>query len=275
MGYPLVLDVEKTNSIDTAPVLNVDSIDALIPADMETGELLLMFVINDEAQSTDPSIVTPTGWQELIRLGSGSNDIRIVIFGRISDGTEGGTTVLVEAASTPGDTFLAWVQRISDWSGDLDDLIFSTPTDPAASGSTAVAAGLTTLANESLVFAIAAGDGGDMEPTAVSGTGWGTTLTDSDNTSNGISEGGGGGYVIKQVATAGASEDCTFTMGSTDGVAAIQVAVPPLVVGDIRKIKQGSTEISDVQLGGLGIGKVYFGTTVVFNNLAPVNHSSY
>lgn len=107
------LHVESA-AITTVGGSGAGSINVSIPATVDAGNLLLMFVTNDAAAKNFGS--TPTDWTKL-----SSTTTLGAVYGKVADGTEGGTTVNVSVASgTPEWYAVSYV--ISNWSGSLSDV---------------------------------------------------------------------------------------------------------------------------------------------------------
>lgn len=97
-----------------------------MPATVNAGELLLTFFTNDgSATVTNPG----GGWASLGTAVNGTN-VRASVYGKIADGTEGGTTVNFVTSAT--EHAAAQVYRISGWGGDARDVQVSTTANGAS-----------------------------------------------------------------------------------------------------------------------------------------------
>lgn len=107
--YPTVLSVTATEltSATTQHLVNM-------PAAVSTGNLLLAVITNDGSAT----ITTPTDWTE--EYTNSTAALTAYVFSKISDGTEGGTTVDFVTSAT--EQLSAHVFRISNWSGSLTNI---------------------------------------------------------------------------------------------------------------------------------------------------------
>ena len=91
--------------------------DISMPATVDAGDLLLMFVAIFDPDSGTPTFTTPTGWTSIFDVANASNRSRHALFGKDADGTEDSTTVNVATNVTC--VMAAVVYRITDWGGTL------------------------------------------------------------------------------------------------------------------------------------------------------------
>lgn len=108
MASPSVESLTETAFSSSTTSHNVN-----MPASVTAGWLLLMGF----GFSTDETITTPTGWS--IVAAKVTNTATQIVYGKVADGTEGGTTVDVVTATNRGAA--AQVYAISGWGGTLAD----------------------------------------------------------------------------------------------------------------------------------------------------------
>ena len=122
-AYPVVESITESTFPETTSHLVV------MPATVATGNLLIMLFSNDGTTAC----ATPAGWTSL--AASGATADRFTIFTKVSDGTEGGTTVNVTTGAT-NEHAVAQVFRISgSYSNSLADIeigswVLGTVTNP-------------------------------------------------------------------------------------------------------------------------------------------------
>jgi len=114
MTVPSLTSITATQFNSNATTHNVS-----MPASVTTGDLLLVFMAVDmDGLSTNGQITNPTGWTVVIAGNIGpSNTQRLGCFAKVSDGTEGGTTV--NFATSNSQTAAAQCYRIAagSWGG--------------------------------------------------------------------------------------------------------------------------------------------------------------
>ena len=195
------------------------------PDNVEVGDLLLMMIGNEDV-SVAQTFPEHSGWVKQIDIGSGNFDTKMAIYWRIADGTEAATETITWG--TDPDYNAGWYMRITGASEIAP--IGVTSIDTQASGNTFTANGLTTVNDNSLVFAIHCFDGADGTR-SIAGTtaaGW-DDVWEGDNYLNtsGAASGWSGGWLVKPMVTAGASGDVDYSSSLTDGYATIQFAINP------------------------------------------------
>lgn len=125
-----------------------------MPSSVNSGDLLIiLFVVNSV-----PSVTTPSEWTNVFSRSDAYYD-KLVIFVKISDGTEGGTSI--DLVSGENKTAAAQVLRISNWYGSLSGLEISSSV--SESGTTKNPDSLTATwgALENLWIAVASGGNDD------------------------------------------------------------------------------------------------------------------
>jgi hypothetical protein len=132
-----------------------------LPATVSTGDLLIVLFTNDGSAT----VTTPDGWSSLASDASGSA-VRLSVYYKIADGTEGGTTV--DLVTSAAEQAAAQAYGITDWNGTTPPEIStvatntSTRPDPASLNLAGWAVG------DTLWLAVAGQDRGDdqLETTA-------------------------------------------------------------------------------------------------------------
>lgn len=124
MAFPSVASITET-SISTNPTSWAFD----LPATVDAGDLLLLFVSLEESQSGPNA---PTGWTQLYlnnELGHFG-----AVYGKDADGTEDGGTATITASSPPAANGAGQVYRItaSSWRGTLADDVDINGTTPSA-----------------------------------------------------------------------------------------------------------------------------------------------
>jgi hypothetical protein len=132
--------------------------DATAPADIESGDLLLIMVAADNNTTSD-DIATPAGWADEGHFGGASPDATLDIFSKISDGTEGAVVAMTSAVSTYEQ--VTSYLRIPQASG-IE--VIGTPGIQSGNASFATAPDITTLSTNSMVMALTTTDGSLMIP---------------------------------------------------------------------------------------------------------------
>ena len=216
------------------------------PAGVTTGDLLMLIVGLDDSNTQVDSIDTPSGWTQQSQLGDGSNDIRQAIFTRVATGSEGATETVTMTGTA--DFWAGFYLRITG--ADVASIIIGSA-DYTTSAATITSPTVTTTDADSLVIAVASGDGSDTGPFTVSGTGWPSTLpSGQDSVSAGqTSVGAHVAFLTREVGTPGAANTLTWTLGSTDGANGVAIVLPPSgpdvptasgAVTDVRDTASGS-----------------------------------
>ena len=201
--------------------------DISMPATVDAGDLLLMFVAIFDPDSGTPTFTTPTGWTSIFDVANASNRSRHALFGKDADGTEDSTTVNVATNVTC--VMAAVVYRITDWGGTLGTHVevssgttttnSSTPDPPSATPTGGAA---------DYLWIPSVGAYDDNVAATAAPTNY-TNLIDVLS--------GGGGNQSAQVYTAerqlnAASEDpSSFTLASSESFASKTTVVHPAAAG--------------------------------------------
>ena len=195
-----------------------DTLTLTAPTGITSGDLLLIIVMDDADDETASLFQTPAGWTSIGSEGDGTSDAWVHAFYKISDGTEGNTTI---SHSSVADELIGWMLRVTETSATPLGVV---GTGISQSGSTSLTIpSLTTTDDNSLVFYAMAGDGGDMAPFATSSSGW-------TEEAEGVEGNGGsstsGSFGTNLVASSGtASGDVVITAALTDGMSGLQFEI--------------------------------------------------
>ncbi len=202
------------------------------PSGVESGDLLLIFVGNDDASANaqwNNTTLKPSGFTLINHAGSDVPDAHVAAFYRIANGSEG-TTINVPA------------QASNDYWGFYIRVTGASTTDPinvvgadylGGNLTSHPVTGITTTEDQTLAFYLLSGDGGDTFPFTVSGTGW----SESDEEQAGGGTGNAAGaWGTRAMPTAGATGNATVGINTSDGASGFQFAINPatLTSGTIR-----------------------------------------
>lgn len=216
-------------TIDNIQEVNATGVDPIVlPITATSGNLLLAFVCHYVGSGS--AINTPAGWTKLTQ--STSTDAKAVVFGKVSDGTEG-ATVSITVGSGTAVAVAAKSYSISDWSGDINDIDVSTPAEQSASASisdvdpTAITASWGADANN-LFFTAGYGARGN-KPFTVSPTGYTSVTGYSGNDGSGYSAHISTGYKIANAAT---DDPSIYTAGTYQNMVALGLVVKGAAAAD-------------------------------------------
>ena len=191
-------------------------------------DLLVIIIVNEDATSST-TFNAITGWTKVSEIGSSTRDVKLAVYYRVCDETEGATTTVTVATGVDFavgfycvyegvDTAASPIVQLGTWSTG------TTTTDTADT--------MTTGADNMLAIAMAGYDGADGGTMGVSGTGWPSAFdTDAYGESANTSGGASGGFVEKSMAIAGATSGVAFTKSASDGWAVGQIAIQGTIGG--------------------------------------------
>ncbi len=209
-------------TIDNIQEVNATGVDPIVlPITATSGNLLLAFVCHYVGSGS--AINTPAGWTKLTQ--STSTDAEAVVFGKVSDGTEG-TTVSITVGSGAAVAVAAKSYSISDWSGDINDIDVSTPAEQSSSASiadvdpNAITASWGADANN-LFFTAGYGARGN-KPFTVSPTGYTSATGYSGSYGSGYSAHISTGYKIANAAT---DDPSIYTAGTYQNMVTLGLVV--------------------------------------------------
>jgi hypothetical protein len=213
------------------------------PANVATGDLLLIFVGNEDTASSN-NTVTPSGFTLLQHVGDGARDCHALVFYRIADGTEA-STVTVQLPNN--DEGVAWYLRVSG----ADT---TTPFGSDINTTVAVSTNLTLatltrddLNKDQLAFSLCSFDGGDSDMGITNTSGWDNYNTDRA-TSNSALE-AAGRYLERRSsgASSSAAWDTQTKTGSGTGPVGSQnwsFRVSDGAVGIAFTVNPGSVDVT-------------------------------
>jgi len=235
-----------------AALTSASDISIAYPAGIVAGEKLLVVVINEAKSNAntqwDDSTLKPAGFDFINESGDITCDCHVGAFEKIAAGTETGNFTIPSQISTTEDT-CAWCYRLSS-AGDVN--VIGADTNSALNVTSLAIAGVNTTVDDCLVFAVHAYDGGDGPTFTTSGTGWtkhSEVTSDGADTLNGSS----GCVSTKVQATLGATDDCTISSGTSDGMTGFMFAIEPgesngvgvLTIPALTLSAQGTNEVAE------------------------------
>jgi hypothetical protein len=160
------------STIVAGPGATVTSINVTVPSGVQTGDMILILAGNDHASSTQQfnnTTFKPTGFTLIDTAGSSTADAYTASFYKIADGSEGGTTINVPAATAQ----YMWAGCAIIRGVDINN-----PIGPIgakrdnSSATTHPLTGVTTTRDNCVAFFTLSSDGSDVRPFGVSGDGW-------------------------------------------------------------------------------------------------------
>lgn len=188
-------------------------------ATINSGDLLMMIVGNDDINPAAGEWNDVTGWTREFQIGNNTADAAMAVYWRIADTTEGATQAVT--CDTDNELY-GWYFHITG-NDTITPMDANGPgTEYNATGTSHAVTGFTPAGDDRLFFAIGAFDGGDGHAFTVSGTGWG--LGDSEQ-SGSLATDASGCWATKTITTAAASGTCTITSAVSDGLGGIQFAI--------------------------------------------------
>lgn len=211
-GFPVVETYTSNNSGGDI----ADSVRLGKPTGVETGDLLLIIVGNDN--TTPANFSTITGWTRFVHHGDGTSDCNIVCYWRIADGSESDTTQV--DAYSPHEIW-GWYIRVSG-TNRQKPIDHSGAAYVVGSGDSHDILQATSTVDSCLILYALSFDGGDGYPFSVSGTGWSEEAEQQSGSGN---QDACGVWGTKEMASAGGAGTATVTSSIIDGAAAIQFAV--------------------------------------------------
>jgi hypothetical protein len=201
-----------------------DSLGLTKPSGVSVGDLLLVIVGCDDDLAIDvwnTTIDTESGWTKFIAAGNSTSDSKMGAYWRIATGTDAATVWPYMDQNAPDEIF-GWYFRISGHDGTTP--IDVTGSATLGSGTSGIAAEVTTTQGDCLAFYVNAFDGGDAVAFSVSGTGW--SEYDEEYSGTGSAD-ACGSIGTKTVASEGLTGDATISWTPSDGYVTIQFAIAP------------------------------------------------
>lgn len=149
-----------SNSYDGIGSASID-----MPPEVSSGDLILVIASIDD--STNEKVLSaPVGYTELMYQGNSFTDIHLLVFYRISDGTEG-SAIDINYNLQSANEIAAFALRITGTAPAAPSILWSSPAN-YSSDFLDFPSVVTTSAN-SLIIATSATDGSDMDPFVISG----------------------------------------------------------------------------------------------------------
>lgn len=204
----------------------VTSVTLTKPSGVVGGDLLVLLVGNED-NTNNTSFAPITGWTKEYEFGNATPDTKIGMYWRIADGTEGNSET-VSWAVTGNDFGGGWYLRITGADTTSASPIHILGTSTQSSNATSQAApSITTTINDCLAIAQHSYDGGDGTR-GVTGIGWPNSFPANQVLYATIGANAwSGGWVSKDITTAGATGNVTFTSTISDGMVQVQFAIAP------------------------------------------------
>jgi hypothetical protein len=204
MAYPVVA-ASNSSSVVTSSAPAV-----ALPTGITAGDLLIIcLAFQDSISST---ATTPSGWSLLKNLSNGSSLVRIYVFYKVADGSEGSTVSI--STSVTSSAHISY--RITGFSG--------TP-----EVSTGVTGSSLNAANPDAITP--AGGSKDYLIIAVAGCNDGSVFTSFSYTNNQVDVHNGGGsarlHTSTNNVTASSEDPPTNTLNTINDIAALTLAVSP------------------------------------------------
>jgi hypothetical protein len=208
---------------------NVQTVD--VPATVDAGDLLIIVVGCDYNQSAADGIFTiASGWNKIGEVGSATSDAYVGAFWRLSNGTEGGTTVTIDssATGTSNDYWSACIRVLGNKQV-LPIGVIGNGVDESTGTNHTIPSVTTTYPN-AFAIAVWSGDGADLDPVSL-GTSWVKIIEAGTNTTSTSSVSGGVATLdMDGTPTDTPTGDLVVTnaSGSSDGHAGFMFTIRPL-----------------------------------------------
>lgn len=227
MAVP-VIEAANSHAASTSATATVEF---ELPAGVVEGELIVLIGANDNHENIDQFDGTtnfPSGYTFVTDSGNATSDCHIGLFWKIAGASET-TTFTSPFTSAASENCCSWAFRISGADATAPIEVLGAETNNQAT--TTVAGEITTLTADSLAMCAMAYQGGDSTHT-VSGTGWTGAYFNQFASSAAVAS----GYAKKDMATAGATGDITWTHSVIDGSTAFQFAIKPAAAAGGRTV---------------------------------------
>jgi hypothetical protein len=225
-----------TATITEQTVAATAAISVSYPSTVNSGDLLLILAVNDDAGGSNYDFTgqhgtyVPSGFDMLTTNNTGNDGCHYAVFWKIADGTETGSVTLTCDAAVDQ---IAWMCRVT---GADNQIPFSATSAEWVSAGTASSHTLnahTTNHADCLAFYLIAGDGDDMSPFGQP-TGW-TEQKDATVGSGG--SGVSGAWGTKSITTKGTSSGSPVISSNVpDGAAGITFSVPGTISSTISYV---------------------------------------
>jgi len=213
----VVLEGFTYNFVGTSTTISITA-----PPNISNNDLLLVFFIRDPTADVSEydMVIDQSGWTQATRVFSEQGDSLIQVYYKVSNGTDSD----ISATALFARDTIGWYLRLSgvDTASPINQI--GTPSFNGLSPITATS--VTTTVDGCMSFSILGFDGGDAEPYTITGTGWDTSFPANQYLNAGPSgTDAGGGWLNKSIASAGSTQDVTFSSSTPDGMTAFQIAI--------------------------------------------------
>jgi hypothetical protein len=260
-GVPVIESWSKNNGGTTASATLTFS----EPAGVQSGDLLVIIVMNEDATSTPQFSDNKVGWNFVDTSGNAVSDAHVGVFWRIADETENS---IQSVSATSSDQWMGFYLRISG-ADDTTPINAYNFVQSTSNQDPHVIPVITTTVDDCLVLYGLSFDGGDAYPFSVSGTGW--SEIDEDQTSTSGNNAVSGCFGSKNLTSQGSSGIATVDCSTSDGAAYFQLAIAP------SGGASGSAETDYLQAKDFGFdipeGAIIEGITVKIDKYANVTNS--
>lgn len=194
------------------------------PSGVQPGDLLLIFVGNDNATNNDQwsNTLRPSGFTSINESGNSTSDAHVAGFYKIADGTEANSTTTPAQSSND---YWGYYIRVTGVSTSSPIDVISADYN-AGSALTHNVPGITTTVDKAMAFYLVSGDGGDMYPYSVA-----SPWTEGGDIRAGAGAGNSSGAWGTQLkATAGATGNAVVTSAVSDSMAGFTFSLTPATV---------------------------------------------
>lgn len=225
----MAIPVIETTQNDDSAGIEVFDLTINKPTGTVQDDYILMIAGSDDFSATAHGWDVMTGgatWTEHADAGNLNTDCDLGIQGKVAGASEPSSWNLHTISGLKSQTW-ARTYRISGINTTTPVDVVGTPQLTSSSSSIAVNA-ITTTVDDCLLFASFSGDGGDLTPSTVSGTGW---TEEAERTSGTGPNDACGSIATRSQASSGAGTSCTFTFSVSDGNVAVQIAIAGAAAG--------------------------------------------
>lgn len=195
------------------------SVDVAYPATVNSGDVLVAFVMTDDTGTTDQITNDAGNFTKINWAGGSSADAHAAAFYRVATGSETGSETFNTDSSFD---MMAFMVRVTGAGSTQPDVVGADYSAGAASSHDLPA--ITTGEDCTVAFGFAGSDGGDTYPYSTSSTGW-TKGNDGQNATSSFSL--AGGWFYKPMDTAGSTGTLTVNISSSDGLSGSQFSIAP------------------------------------------------
>ena len=195
------------------------------PSGLVADDVAIIIMVSDANNPSLPVHTAPTGetFTAIDEGGDTTSDSVVSAWYRVWTGSEGTVTVNY---NVDGEC-IAWMIRVSGC--DTSDVLNGSSTPGSDNSASHAVGGFNTDQDDTLAFYCISGDGGDMTPYSVSGTGWSEGAEGAEGGAAGVS----GSWGTKDMASQGATGTATVSTNASfaDGAAWFQFALNGAAAG--------------------------------------------